>query len=162
MMVGNPVALGTVTGASGIGLATLTADGTVLDTWFPDPELGDFDLPGNVRLTAADAELDRVLAAVTHQRQEDETQARMLAQALSTAQTRVQSVSDYIDTRRGSIGPEARTRLAEAKRQLYYTARPVSEIAYELGFDDAAYFTRFFTRRAGISPRAFRARGPQA
>ncbi len=71
-----------------------------------------------VRLTAADAELDRVLAAVTHQRQEDETQARMLAQALSTAQTRVQSVSDYIDTRRGSIGPEARTRLAEAKRQL--------------------------------------------
>ena len=71
-----------------------------------------------VRLTAADAELDRVLAAVTQQRQEDETQARMLAQALSTAQTRVQSVSDYIDTRRGSVGPEARTRLAEAKRQL--------------------------------------------
>ena len=52
--------------------------------------------------------------------------------------------------------------LLEAKRQLYYTTRPVSEIAYELGFDDAAYFTRFFTRRAGISPRAFRARGPQA
>jgi len=52
--------------------------------------------------------------------------------------------------------------LLEAKRQLYYTARPVSEIAFELGFDDAAYFTRFFTRRAGISPRAFRARGPQA
>ena len=52
--------------------------------------------------------------------------------------------------------------LLEAKRQLYYTPRPVSEIAYELGFDDAAYFTRFFTRRAGVSPRAFRARGPQA
>ncbi|HMA11066.1 MAG TPA: helix-turn-helix domain-containing protein [Steroidobacteraceae bacterium] len=48
--------------------------------------------------------------------------------------------------------------LLEAKRQLYYTARPVSDIAYELGFDDAAYFTRFFTRRAGVSPRAFRAR----
>lgn len=71
-----------------------------------------------VRLTAADAELDRVLAAVTHQRQEDETQARMLAQAISTAQTRVRAVSDFIDTRRGSIGPEARTRLAEAQRQL--------------------------------------------
>jgi AraC family transcriptional activator of pobA len=52
--------------------------------------------------------------------------------------------------------------LLEAKRQLYYTAQPVSEIAYALGFDDAAYFTRFFTRRAGKSPRAFRARGPQA
>jgi len=50
--------------------------------------------------------------------------------------------------------------LLEAKRQLYYTSRPVSEIAYEMGFDDPAYFTRFFSRRAGMSPRAFRARGP--
>jgi len=50
--------------------------------------------------------------------------------------------------------------LLEAKRQLYYTSRPVSEIAYEMGFDDPAYFTRFFSRRAGVSPRAFRARGP--
>ena len=50
--------------------------------------------------------------------------------------------------------------LLEAKRQLYYTNRPVSEIAYEMGFDDPAYFTRFFSRRAGMSPRAFRARGP--
>jgi hypothetical protein len=37
---------------------------------------------------------------------------------LFTAQSRIQAVSDYIDTRRGSIGPEARTRLAEASRQL--------------------------------------------
>src|SRR4051794_35693460 len=27
--------------ASGTGLATLTADGTVLDTWYPAPQLGD-------------------------------------------------------------------------------------------------------------------------
>ena len=39
-------------------------------------------------------------------------------QALFTAQSRIHAVSDYIDTRRGSIGPEARTRLAEASRQL--------------------------------------------
>jgi AraC family transcriptional activator of pobA len=32
----------------------------------------------------------------------------------------------------------------------------VSEIAYGLGFDDPAYFTRFFSQRTGISPRAFR------
>lgn len=51
--------------------------------------------------------------------------------------------------------------LLEAKRQLYYTGRPVSEIAYEMGFDDPAYFTRFFSRRVGVSPRAFRARGPR-
>ena len=44
--------------------------------------------------------------------------ARSYEQALSTAQSRVRSVSDYIDTRRGSIGSEARTRLNEAVRQL--------------------------------------------
>ncbi len=50
--------------------------------------------------------------------------------------------------------------LIEAKRQLLYTSKPVSEIAYALGFDDPAYFTRFFSRRTGMSPRAYRARGP--
>ncbi|HVS23587.1 MAG TPA: helix-turn-helix domain-containing protein [Gammaproteobacteria bacterium] len=48
--------------------------------------------------------------------------------------------------------------LLEAKRQLLYSSMSVSEIAYALGFDDPAYFTRFFSRRAGISPRTFRLR----
>lgn len=46
--------------------------------------------------------------------------------------------------------------LLEAKRQLHYTDSPVREIAYALGFEDPAYFTRFFSRLAGQSPRAFR------
>jgi AraC family transcriptional activator of pobA len=46
--------------------------------------------------------------------------------------------------------------LLEAKRQLLYTSMTVSEIAYGLGFDDPAYFTRFFSQRTGVSPRAFR------
>jgi AraC family transcriptional activator of pobA len=48
--------------------------------------------------------------------------------------------------------------LLEAKRELFYTSVPVSEIAYALGFDDPAYFTRFFSQRAGMSPSAFRTR----
>lgn len=48
--------------------------------------------------------------------------------------------------------------LVEAERQLRYTSMPVTQVAYHLGFDDPAYFTRFFTRRMGLSPRAFRAR----
>ena len=31
------------TGANGVGIATLTADGTVLDTWFPAPALSTAD-----------------------------------------------------------------------------------------------------------------------
>jgi AraC family transcriptional activator of pobA len=51
--------------------------------------------------------------------------------------------------------------LLEAKRQLHYTDNPINEIAFALGFDDPAYFTRFFTRLSGASPRAFRRRGPE-
>lgn len=43
---------------------------------------------------------------------------RSFEQALFTAESRVRGVSEYIDARRGGIGAEARTRLAEAKRHL--------------------------------------------
>jgi AraC family transcriptional activator of pobA len=49
-------------------------------------------------------------------------------------------------------------RLVEAKRSLLYTERSISEIAYSLGFEDPAYFSRFFTQRTGRTPSAFRAR----
>ncbi|MGZ3272793.1 MAG: helix-turn-helix domain-containing protein [Caulobacteraceae bacterium] len=46
--------------------------------------------------------------------------------------------------------------MAEAKRSLMYTAMSVQEVAFALGFDDPAYFTRFFVRRQGCSPSQFR------
>lgn len=48
--------------------------------------------------------------------------------------------------------------LVEAERQLRYTSMPVTQVAYHLGFEDPAYFSRFFSRRMGLSPRAFRVR----
>ena len=44
----------------------------------------------------------------------------------------------------------------EAKRNLAFTAMSVSEVAYGLGFSDPAYFSRFFQKREGASPREFR------
>ena len=41
-----------MTSAAGFGLATVTDDGTVLDTWFPDPELGAYSPSGTTRLSA--------------------------------------------------------------------------------------------------------------
>ena len=80
---------------------------------------GDTDPLGTfTRLTKADADLDRLLASVAEERAAVERMSRAYDQALLTAQARVRGVSDFIDTRRGSIGPEARTRLAEAVRQL--------------------------------------------
>lgn len=45
----------TSTGAYGVGLATIADDGTVLDTWFPAPELGEPPVTGTERLTAEEA-----------------------------------------------------------------------------------------------------------
>lgn len=44
----------------------------------------------------------------------------------------------------------------EAKRQLAFSQRSVKEICYELGFEDPAYFSRFFRNRTGYSPHDFR------
>jgi len=46
----------------------------------------------------------------------------------------------------------------EARRRLIHVAGPVSSLAYELGFEDPAYFWRFFKRRTGMTPREFRRR----
>ncbi|MER5421472.1 2,3,4,5-tetrahydropyridine-2,6-dicarboxylate N-succinyltransferase [Streptosporangium roseum] len=42
-------------GAYGAGIATITPDGTVLDTWFPSPRLGEPSAPGTRRLTPEEA-----------------------------------------------------------------------------------------------------------
>jgi 2,3,4,5-tetrahydropyridine-2,6-dicarboxylate N-succinyltransferase len=47
-----------VTSASGIGVATIAADGTVLDTWFPAPELDGDGESGTTRLSVAEAPED--------------------------------------------------------------------------------------------------------
>ena len=49
--------------------------------------------------------------------------------------------------------------LQEARRLLRFSAVPVSEIGYQLGFADPAYFSRFFTKRTGLPPSQFRLAG---
>lgn len=44
----------------------------------------------------------------------------------------------------------------ESKRQLLATSGQVSHIAYQLGYEDASYFIRFFRKHTGYSPEAFR------
>ncbi|MDM0026286.1 helix-turn-helix domain-containing protein [Variovorax saccharolyticus] len=46
----------------------------------------------------------------------------------------------------------------EARRVLVHTPMSVSEVALHLGFDDAAYFSRFFKAEVGCAPSEFRLR----
>lgn len=46
--------------------------------------------------------------------------------------------------------------MVEAKRRLYLTQNSVKEIAYGLGFDDPAYFNRFFKKWAQVTPEEYR------
>lgn len=50
-------------------------------------------------------------------------------------------------------------RLVEAKRLMLYSNMTVAETAYYLGFQDPAYFTRFFTKACNTSPGRFRRGG---
>ena len=58
------------------------------------------------------------------------------------------SVSDIVETRK----------MIEARQLLIDTDLSVSEIGYELGFNEKAYFTRVFTKKTGLTPTAFRSR----
>ena len=46
--------------------------------------------------------------------------------------------------------------IIEAKRELYLTDKTVKEIAYELGYEDEFYFSRFFKVNADVSPQLYR------
>ena len=47
--------------------------------------------------------------------------------------------------------------ILEAKRQLLYSESSVKEIAFDLGYNDPAYFSRFFTKATQRSPLSFKA-----
>lgn len=46
--------------------------------------------------------------------------------------------------------------IIEAKRELYLTSKSIREIAFELGFSDEFYFSRFFKNSTSISPSLYR------
>jgi hypothetical protein len=69
-------------------------------------------------LEAALASLDLALGTARNQAQRLEHARTALAGALLTARSQLATTGDYINARRGGVGAEARTRLAEAQRLL--------------------------------------------
>ncbi|MEV6753737.1 TPM domain-containing protein [Streptomyces sp. NPDC051214] len=70
------------------------------------------------RVEEADTVLDESLKGAREREVTSRRAAALLGQALLTARSAVGTAADFIDTHRGGVGSEARTRLAEAQRHL--------------------------------------------
>ncbi|MGK9148743.1 TPM domain-containing protein [Plantibacter flavus] len=84
---------------------------------------GSLGAPGNpiallARLDAANAQIDSAMQGVRTAVEQQQRAAAALGQTLQTAQAQVSAAEDFIVSRRGAVGAEARTRLAEAGRTL--------------------------------------------
>nr|WP_067288020.1 helix-turn-helix domain-containing protein [Marinobacterium profundum] len=77
------------------------------------------------------------------------------ANSLGTSAARLNRLCKQLLDKTAKAVPQSRL-LLEAKRRLIYTRSNLDEIAYDLGFQDPAYFSRFFKRATGLTPGRFR------
>ncbi|MGC5168678.1 TPM domain-containing protein [Luteimicrobium sp. DT211] len=75
-------------------------------------------LAAQAELTSAEATLDAALAPFRAKAEADAKARALLDQTIGRVDSQVRAVGDFIDTRKGAVGPEARTRLSEAARLL--------------------------------------------
>jgi hypothetical protein len=76
----------------------------------------------------ADIALEQALSVARDAQTQTRRAAAALDQAVLTARSTIAAAADFISTRRGAVGAEARTRLAEAQRHL--------DVAVDQGRDD--------------------------
>jgi predicted nucleic acid-binding Zn-ribbon protein len=87
------------------------------------------------RIETAHRALDQALAGIRDQQDQARRAQASLQQTIMAAQAQISATSDYITARRGGVGTEARTRLAEAQRNLDYALSisrndPVTALTY--------------------------------
>ncbi|WP_264211054.1 helix-turn-helix domain-containing protein [Leisingera thetidis] len=77
------------------------------------------------------------------------------AQELAVSPTHLNRIAHQATGQPASALITARV-LREARRLLIYTSLTAAQVAYELGFNDPAHFSRVFARGTGLPPRKFR------
>jgi hypothetical protein len=75
-------------------------------------------LAAQAGLSSAEAALDEALAPFREKAEADAKARALLDQTIGRVDSQTRAVNDFIDTRKGAVGPEARTRLSEAARLL--------------------------------------------
>ncbi|MEL7976598.1 TPM domain-containing protein [Isoptericola sp. F-RaC21] len=97
-------------------VAAALAEAEAAMTQARDARSGGDPLAALHRLTAAEAALDAALAPAREKAEADARARALLRDTLGRVDSQVRATQDYVATRRGAVGPEARTRLAEAAR----------------------------------------------
>lgn len=87
------------------------------------------------RVETAHQSLDQSLTGIRDQQDQARRAQASLQQTIMSAQAQISATSDYITARRGGVGTEARTRLAESQRNLDYALSisrndPVTALTY--------------------------------
>lgn len=102
-------------------------------------------------LTAIDAQLERIARAQS----EEQPSVASLAAELNLHPS---YLNDLLKKLTGSTASSIIQRkiILEAKSYLQNTELQVSEVAYQLGFTSANYFSRYFKQHAGLTPNKFR------
>ena len=100
------------------------------------------------RVVEADARLDELRARTRQAKQQAEEMRRRLEQDLSAAQAQVTAAADFIGTRRGVVGAQARTRLSEAQRHL--------QAAQQAADSDPAAAIQYARSAASLAAQALR------
>lgn len=109
---------------------------------------------GEDRPGARDALVQRYLALVAQHYREH--------QPLAFYAERLGVTPDHLSRVCRNLGGQAAQQvlherlLLEARRLLAYTPMPVAEVAAQLGYEDAAYFSKFFARSVGHTPSRYR------
>lgn len=77
------------------------------------------------------------------------------ADALGISSTHLNRVCNQIFGT-SALGVIERRIVLEARRYLQFSVLSIKEIAFVLGYDDPAYFSRFFRRQTGMTPQDYR------
>jgi AraC-like DNA-binding protein len=113
--------------------------------------------PGATTLPAGFAEVHQRFRTLLDARFLDFAHLSDYAQALGVTERQLRQAVRRTTGKTAGQAIQERVAL-EARRLLGHSTLGVSEIAFRLRFEDHAYFSRFFRKHTGMSPREFRSR----
>ncbi|MBD3780601.1 MAG: TPM domain-containing protein [Micrococcales bacterium] len=103
-------------------------------------------------ITDAEAAIDQALAPMREAQDRAARSRQLLEQTLGRVDSALRGTTDYVETRRGAVGPEARTRLAEAHR-LFRAAVDQRETDPEQGLVAAQQAERLVREAQSLAQR---------